>query len=62
MAIILFKVVDDIFTEGAAGVAAVADEEKSVAAIIGGIIGGFLLNVVSSLAIGSACGIDFCYV
>ena len=53
---------DDIFTEGAAGVAAVADEEKSVAAIIGGIIGGFLLNVVSSLAIGSACGIDFCYV
>ena len=59
VAIILFKVVGDIFVEGSVGGAVggvVGDDEKSSGAIILGIIGGFILNVVCSLLIGAACG------
>lgn len=48
----------DIFTSTSEGIEnIVADEEKSTVGIIFGILGGFILNVVSSLAIGTACGI-----
>lgn len=57
VAIILFKVVGDIFQEESTIFAAMpADNDESIVSIIFGIIGGFLLNVMVSLAIGAACG------
>lgn len=57
VAIILFKVVGDIFTSTSEGIDnIVGDDEKSTVGIVFGILGGFILNVVSSLAIGTACG------
>lgn len=61
VAIILFKVVGDILVEGSTGVTSAFDEggdEQSTVSIVFGIIGGFILNVVCSLAIGTACGND----
>jgi len=50
VAIILFKVVGNIFDH---------DTDEGVPAILLGILGNFVLNVVSSLLIGGACGTCF---
>ena len=64
VAIILFKVVGDIFVDDSTSVLSnvstmLADDDKSTVSIIFGIIGGFLINVITSLAIGTASGIEF---
>lgn len=64
VAIILFKVVGDILSDDSTSSLAstvLTDDEQSTAGIIFGIIGGFLLNVVTSLAIGTAAGIQYFY-
>ena len=55
VAIILFKVVGSLLEDSSAIVETLA-EEKSTAGIIFGILGGFLANVATSLAIGTAAG------
>ena len=57
VAIILFKVVGDILKPSQESVSTALTEDESVAAIVFGIIGKFLLNVVSSLGIGTACAL-----
>ena len=53
VAIILFQVVGDLFESvSPEGVG----EEKGAFLLVLGIIWGFLLNVITSLAIGTACG------
>ena len=65
VAIILFKVVGDIFVDDSSTSVVsnvstmLTNVDKSSVSIIFGIIGGFLINVLTSLAIGTASGIKF---
>ena len=62
VAIILFKVVGDIFVDDSTSVVSKVSTmlvDKSTVSITFGIIGGFLINVITSLAIGTASGIKF---
>lgn len=59
VAIILFKVVGDIFAESSSEVSQAISSvgtDQNAGMIVLGIIGGFILNVVCSLAIGAVCG------
>ena len=55
VAIILFKVVGSILEDSSA-IGAALTEDRSTVSIVFGILGGFLANVATSLAIGTAAG------